>query len=118
MKRSRTYNTSEVPRAVVERGQRASVGRERKLGDQKRGGSASETETETDERSSADEHADVLGRGLNGDTDKHDHGTQEDGLSSANTIAKVGRKGEGADTTDGLQKRSAPSSCCQARILT
>jgi hypothetical protein len=81
------------------------VGRERKLGDQKRGGGASKTETETDERSSANEHADVLGSGLDGDTDKHDHGTKEDGLSSADTIAKVGSKGEGADTTDRLQKK-------------
>ena len=98
----RGNDRTKVPRRVVERGQGSSMSRERKLGDQKRGGGASETETETDEASRADEHADVLSASLDTDTDEHDDGTAEDGPSSTEAITSVGSEGKSANTTDGL----------------
>lgn len=79
------------------------MGRERKFGNQKRGGGASETESETNEGTSANEHADVLGAGLDAHTDKHEDRTHEDSLSSTHAIASVGSEGKGADTTDRLE---------------
>lgn len=78
------------------------MSRERKLSDQKRGGGASETETETNEASCADEHADVLSASLDTDTNEHDDGTAEDGPSSTEAITSVGSEGKSANTTDGL----------------
>ena len=78
------------------------MSRERKLRNEKRGGSTRETETETDETSSTDKHANVLSTSLNADTDQHDDGTTENRPSSTKAVASVGSKGKSADTTDRL----------------
>lgn len=101
---------TEVPRTVVERSQGASVGREGQLGNQERSGGTCETETETDDTSSGDEHADVLRSCLDGHTDKHDAGTHEDGHPTTESVACKGHKRKGKNATDRL-RRSQTNDC-------
>lgn len=86
------------------------MGGEGQLGDQERGGGTGETETETDDTSSGDEHADVLCSCLNGDTDKHDARTEEDGHPTTEFVACKGHKGKRKNATDRL-RRSQTNDC-------
>jgi hypothetical protein len=58
-----------VPEGVVEGSQRSTVGGIGQFGDQHGGASLGEGETETDEKTSANEHANALGGGLDGSSD-------------------------------------------------
>jgi hypothetical protein len=90
------------PERVVERGQRSTMGWVGDLGDKKRGSHLGEGCTETDEETSTDEHAEVLGGGLEDGTDQDDGSTEDDTSFAAETVSDVGGQRDGAEGTNGL----------------
>lgn len=62
-------NSTGVPERVVEGGQRSAVGGVGQFGDQHGGASLGECETEANEETSANEHANALGSGLDSSSD-------------------------------------------------
>lgn len=93
---------TEVPGRVVQRSDGSSMGGEGELGDKGRRGETGEGKTETDQESTTDKHADVLGSGLKSDADELDSRTEEHGPSSTESIVDKGGKGQSDDTTDRL----------------
>lgn len=90
----------DVPGGVVERGDTGTVLEMSKLSDEKRSGTVGEGDTESDEETGSREHAEILRSGLEGDTDKHDNDTNNDGNATSAPIGEPGRDGNGADGTD------------------
>jgi hypothetical protein len=72
------------------------------LCDQKRRSQLSKTGTETDAETGTNEHAKVLGAGLEDSSDQDDESTEEDTSLAAESIGDVGRKGNSAEGTDRL----------------
>lgn len=93
---------AEVPGRVVQRGDGRTVGGVGKLSDEKRRGETSPGETETDETTGGNEHADVLGSSLDSGSADHDEGAEEDSPATAKDIGEVGGEGKTDNTTDRL----------------
>jgi len=90
------------PECVVERGKRSTVSRVSDFGNQEWRGHLSKRGTETDAETSADEHAEALGGGLEDSSDQDDYSTDDDTPFAAETVRDVGGNGDGAEGTDGL----------------
>lgn len=69
------------------------MSRERKLGDQGRSCETGKGESETDQESTTDKHANVLGRSLKRNTDDLDRRSEKHGPSS--TVSIVDKRGKG-----------------------
>lgn len=109
------HDSTGIPERVVGRCQGSAVGRVGDLGNQHGGSTGGESETETDEETSANEHANRLGRCLDCGGDQHDHGTNEDGSTTAETISEVGGYGVGSKGTNILKisKDKQKNQCCR-----
>lgn len=92
---------TEIPGGVVDRSDLGAVLHVAQFGDEEWGGAVGEGDTETDQETSTDEHTEILGGGLESDTDEHDEETNHDGDSSASPIGQPWGEWNGHDGTDG-----------------
>lgn len=95
------------PKGVVQRGERSTMGRVGNLRDQKRRGHLSESGTETDQETSADEHAEILSGSLKDSSEQDDGGSDDDTSLAAQDIGNIGghrNSTEGTNRLNGVEK--------------
>lgn len=90
------------PEGVIERGKRSTLSWVGDLGDEKRGSHLCEGGTETDEETRSNEHAEVLGGGLEDSTNQDDSSTEDNASFAAETVSDIRGQRDGAEGTDGL----------------
>ena len=72
-----------------------------KLGDEQRGGTVGNGNTETDEETTSNKHLNIHGDGLEDDTENHDNTTNENTCAAPKNIGGIRNEWNSADRSDG-----------------
>lgn len=106
----RGNDRTKIPSTVIDGGENGSVLGMNQLGDQKRSCSVGDSNTESNEETSSNEHVNVGANGLQNNTNDHDDTASDDTGTSSSNIGDIGSDGQSNDGTDrhnGVQQASS-----------
>lgn len=96
-----SHNRTKVPSGVVDGGEQSTVLRVSELSEQQRRSTVGDSNTESDEETSTDEHAEVHSSRLEDDSNDHENATSEDTGAATIAIGEVRYNGKSDERTDG-----------------